>query len=42
MADNVSVSVAADTSELRAQMALAQADVRASSVGVGPALLERG
>jgi hypothetical protein len=29
MADNLSVSVTADTSELRAQLALAQADVRA-------------
>ena len=29
MADNLSVSVTADTSELRAQLALAQADLRA-------------
>jgi hypothetical protein len=29
MADNLSVSVTADSSELRAQLALAQADLRA-------------
>jgi hypothetical protein len=29
MADNLSVAVTADTSELRAQLALAQADLRA-------------